>query len=65
MKVCLTNRRVKCTGKVDCQNEIYCNIKFSKSSINLCKSCTVELYEKLAHFMVPKSVKSKFSEKNS
>ena len=60
MRVCLTNKRVKCTGKVDCKNEIYCNIRFSKASINLCKSCTIELYEKLAHCMVPKSVKSKF-----
>ena len=60
MKVSLTNRHVKCTGKVDCKNEIYCNIKFSKASINLCKSCTIELYEKLAQTLVPKSVKSKF-----
>lgn len=60
MKVFLTNKRVKCTGKVDCKNEIYCNIKFSKASINLCKSCAVELYEKLAQSLVPKSLKSKF-----
>ncbi len=60
MKVCLTNRRVKCTGKVDCNNEIYCNIRFSKASVNLCKSCAVELYENLARSLVPKSVKSKF-----
>lgn len=60
MKVILTNKRVKCSGNVDCLNEIYCNIQFSKASINLCKFCTVELYEKLASSLVPKSVKSKF-----
>ncbi len=64
MKVCLTNKRVKCAGKVECKNEIYCNIKFSKASINLCQSCAIELYEKMAKLLVPKSVKSKFYLKN-
>lgn len=64
MKVCLTNRRVKCTGKVECKSQIYANIKFSKSSINLCKDCTIELYQELARVVVPKSVKSKFYQEN-
>ena len=60
MRVCLTNRKVKCTGKVECKNKIYCNIKFSKHSINLCEDCAQELYQKLGKQFVPKSVKSKF-----
>ncbi len=64
MKVCLTNRRVKCTGKVECMNRACFNIKFSKASINLCQNCTIELYEKLAKNLVPKSIKSKFYIKN-
>ena len=64
MRVCLSNKRLKCAGKVDCKNVIFCNIKFSKASINLCQSCAIELYEKMAKLVVPKSVKSKFYLKN-
>ena len=60
MKVSLTNHRVKCTGKVECKNKIYLSIKFSKSNINLCYDCAVELYQKLGVIFVPKSIKSKF-----
>lgn len=60
MRVCLSNKRLKCAGKVDCKNVIFCNIKFSKASINLCKDCTQELYNELSRLVVPKSLKSKF-----
>ena len=65
MKVCLTNRRCKCSGKINCENLIFCNIKFNKYSVYLCQNCLTELYDKLGKMIIPKSVKSKFYIENN
>ena len=65
MKVSITNRKGKCAGKTNCTNILYCNIKFSKYSVNLCKFCMIDLYDKLGKMIIPKSIKSKFYLENN
>ena len=65
MKVNIVNKRVRCAGKLGCENIIFCNIKFNKYSVNLCKECMTDLYMQLGKIIIPKSVKSKFYLENN